>query len=393
MILLILRCLFAYWKLLFTRKKKRSCVVIPTFEAYGGTRTYFISLIKFLYKQGYDTTVMLLPSQIDEEIKSLQLEHDFAIELLQFDVWRTNFRRPFFSSLNKNYFVYQLQELFYFCRVLRNTRSGVLICSVSNPEELLFLFLCPLKIVYVLHTSTFDKLDRLKRFLLSFRLSKKRQIVTVSNFAKELILDNWTKGKKVDHIQVVYNYYYPKNSFSSVNPTTKHTVFTAGTVAVYKNPIFWVDVCKKVISILGQEITFVWAGDGNLLDECRALADDFPQIKFVGFRANIEELYAECSIYFQPSVFESHGISVLGAMYFEKPCIVSNRGGLPESVINNETGYVVKIEDVDEATSAICNLVKDRHIAEQMGRKGKEKFEKYFTRDIWEEKMTSIMFQ
>lgn len=388
----MLRCVFAYLQLLFTRKKKQSCLVIPTFEAFGGTRTYFISLIKFLSKQRYEITVMLSPSQSDEEILALQLKYPFTIEPLQFDVWRTSFSRPISSRINKTYFLYQLQELLYFWRVLRRTRSSVLICSISNPEELLFLFLSPLKMMYVLHTSTMDTLDRVKRTLLHFSLSKKKQIVTVSNFAKELLLKNWMRGKKAAYIEVVYNYYEPKKNLEAKNTAyLASSILTLGTVVSYKNPIFWIEVCKTILSRQAQPVTFIWAGDGPLLDTCRKLTANIPQIQFIGFRNDVDELYAKSSIYFQPSIQESQGMSVLGAMYYAKPCIVSNRGGLPESVINNETGYVVEIDAVEEAAAAIGTLVQSSYMIKRFGEEGRRRFDKFFTREGWESKMISVL--
>ena len=35
----------------------------------------------------------------------------------------------------------------------------------------------------------------------------------------------------------------------------------------------------------------------------------------------------------------SHGIAVVDAMLMALPCVVSNAGGLPESVVNGKTGY------------------------------------------------------
>jgi glycosyltransferase involved in cell wall biosynthesis len=388
---LFLKCIYSYLKLLLCRKKGDACLVVPQFEHFGGTKTYFISLIKFLSREKFDVTVILSAKQLDEEIRQLQVSYPFKIEITEFDVWRTSFKFPYFSALNKSYLRYQLQELLYFWQILKTTKASLLLCSVGNPEELLFLFLSPVKIIYVLHTSTMDYLDELKRWMLNFRLSRNRQIVTVSNSAKKYVLKNWTGGKNASRINVVYNYYEPLVTPIPDTNDTIPNILTLGTVAFYKNPIFWVEVCKQVSARYSAPITFIWAGDGPLLEKCRAIVADVPSIQFVGFEKNVDILFAQCSIYFQPSIHESHGISVIGAMYYKKPCVVSDKGGLPESVVNSETGWVVSIDNLEEAVTFLVSLLKNSALGRQMGQNGRRRFDQLFTRESWEKKMVSII--
>ena len=138
-------------------------------------------------------------------------------------------------------------------------------------------------------------------------------------------------------------------------------------------------------------IEFIWAGDGDLLDSCKALVKDIPSIKFIGYQKNVEQLYIDCTLYFQPSILESHGIAVLGAMYFEKPCIVSNKQGLPESVLNNETGFIVLIEHPQDAVTAILYLLNNPAKAGEFGKAGKKRFEEKFKKDKWLNEMNFLL--
>jgi glycosyltransferase involved in cell wall biosynthesis len=90
----------------------------------------------------------------------------------------------------------------------------------------------------------------------------------------------------------------------------------------------------------------MWAGTGSLLQECIESTKQFSEILFLGEVENVEELYSATDLYFQPSLLESHGISVLGAMYHKIPCIVSDQGGLPESIFNNFNGYTINLENI-----------------------------------------------
>ena len=114
------------------------------------------------------------------------------------------------------------------------------------------------------------------------------------------------------------------------------------------------------------------------------------QVKFTGVNKNVEQLYMDCSIYFQPSIMESHGIAVQGAMYFKKPCVVSDRQGLPESVINNVTGIVVPVKNTTPAAEAIILLLTDAEKAMAFGKAGKQKQEKDFNKTKWTGEMDII---
>ena len=45
-----------------------------------------------------------------------------------------------------------------------------------------------------------------------------------------------------------------------------------------------------------------------------------------------------------------------------------NAGGLPEAIVNGETGILVPPEDVDALQDAIATLASDRDLRQRMGR-------------------------
>ena len=390
-VFLSLRLIFWYCVLLATPKKGRSILLIPSFTEYGGTRTYFFYLIEFLFKKNYTVIVMLTKNQCDEGVLALQKKYPFTIHEMNFALCKSSFLGTVFYKKNQQDFIYQLKELIYCWRQVRKYKSSSIICSEGNPELLLFLLLTPVRVFYILHTIAVYPLDKLKKKMLNATLSKKKQIITVSNSAKEHLLNNWTNERKAECIKVVYNFYEPTTTNLLSNKLDIKRVLTVGTVAHYKNPFFWIDVCKAVLLKYPNDvIEFLWAGDGELLADSKVLVKDIPQIKFIGYQKNIEQLYLDCTLYFQPSILESHGIAVLGAMFFKKPCVVSNRQGLPESVVNNITGFVVDIEDPLEAANAILTLLNNPDKVIEFGQAGRVRLDTNFTKQKWFNKMNAI---
>ncbi len=388
---LFIKLIFWYLVLLFTPKKSKSILLMPCFDEFGGTRTYFFYLVEFLSKKGYSIVAMLKKNQCDQDVMALQAQYPFTIEEINFELYKSSFAGTVFYKKNQEDFIYQLKELLYFWKYVRKYRCATVVSSVDNPELLVFLFLTPVKVFYILHTIATQPLDDLKKKVLNWSLSKKKKVITVSNSAKEHLLVNWTKGLHREFITVVYNYYQPGLKNIEAGTASVKKIVTIGTVAHYKNPFFWITVCKEVLLKYPKDaIEFLWAGDGELLTACAALVKDIPQIKFIGYQKNTEQLYVDCTIYFQPSILESHGIAVLGAMFFEKPCVVSNRQGLPESVINNVTGVVVPVENPHDAANAILLLLNDPGKAHEFGRAGKVRVEANFSKHKWEDEMNAL---
>jgi glycosyltransferase involved in cell wall biosynthesis len=84
-------------------------------------------------------------------------------------------------------------------------------------------------------------------------------------------------------------------------------------------------------------------------------------------------------VYVQPSLMEGFGIAVLEAMAREKPVVASRTGGLPDIVVDGETGLLVPPGHIGELARAVTSLLKDPARREAMGRKGRQRVMQQFT--------------
>lgn len=386
----MIQAIVAYLLLICTKKKQQHCLVQANFGKSGGTRTYFFYLIEYLSRRQLHLTVMLTKNQYDNEVIALQSKFPFKKEEMNFELQRTTFNGTVFYKKTQEDLIYQLKELIFFWNALRRNRSSLFVISEGTPELLLFLLFSPVKMIFILHTVATQKLSHFKFRLLNLCFSSKKKIVTVSEFSKKLLLQNWTKGNHENSIKVVHNFYEPRNQVAMPYEKNCETVLSIGSLGHHKNPFFWITVCGEVLKHYKEPIRFIWAGDGELLEQCRAKSRHISQIQFIGDQKNVEQLYTDCTIYFQPSLLESHGIAVLGAMYFEKPCVVSDRQGLPESVIHNLSGLVVPVEDVTDSVNAILFLLNNAAKANDFAKEAKKRGEKEFTKVSWNLRMDYI---
>jgi glycosyltransferase involved in cell wall biosynthesis len=102
----------------------------------------------------------------------------------------------------------------------------------------------------------------------------------------------------------------------------------------------------------------------------------------LGIVSDVSKILEKTSIYFQPSKIESHGISVIDAMSFSIPCITSRAGGLPESVINNKTGYTIDLS-LEQSVEKIEKLMFDKNLSEKFGKEAKKVVDEKFSYNKW----------
>lgn len=96
------------------------------------------------------------------------------------------------------------------------------------------------------------------------------------------------------------------------------------------------------------------------------------------------ERFRACDIFVFPSFKEAFPLVLLEAMMFGKACVASETGGIPDIVVNGETGFLCPPCSVEELTDAIVKLLETPGLRAEMGERGRQRFEAYFTYDKYE---------
>lgn len=104
-------------------------------------------------------------------------------------------------------------------------------------------------------------------------------------------------------------------------------------------------------------------------------------IVFAGVRDDVSDLMAACDVFAMSSRWEGLGLVFLEAMRAGRPVVATRVGGIPEVVIDGETGYLVDVGDSAALASRLVELFEDRKTAKTMGKRGRERFEHRFAAD------------
>jgi starch synthase len=101
-------------------------------------------------------------------------------------------------------------------------------------------------------------------------------------------------------------------------------------------------------------------------------------------REDLIHLHTHAAVFICPSIYEPFGLVILEAMACETPVVASRVGGIPEIVVEGETGFLVDYDPDDAETFAtglarrIEELLTDTALAQKMGKAGRDRVLRHF---------------
>ena len=119
------------------------------------------------------------------------------------------------------------------------------------------------------------------------------------------------------------------------------------------------------------------AGTGEAMQGLKEMVEkeNYDNVQFLGFqdKNSVFELTLRSKFVVCPSeCYENFPFSVIESSLFSKPAIASNIGGIPELVLNGETGYLFSSGNTEELRDKLLRLWNDNDLATSMGVKAKK---------------------
>ena len=102
-------------------------------------------------------------------------------------------------------------------------------------------------------------------------------------------------------------------------------------------------------------------------------------MQFAGFRDDLDDFMGCIDIFAHPALAEGLGVATLKAAAAGIPVIGFDAGGLPEAVLDGETGILVPPEDSEALRDAIAALLTDGELRDRLGAAGRERMQKEFS--------------
>jgi glycosyltransferase involved in cell wall biosynthesis len=116
------------------------------------------------------------------------------------------------------------------------------------------------------------------------------------------------------------------------------------------------------------------------------------KIVFTGFIKDIPTLMNSIDLLVLPSLEEALARVLIEAMAAMKPIVATNVDGIPEAVVDKQTGILVPPKNSKALANAIIYLLKDPDIAKKMGIEGRKRVKRFFNIEETSEKINAILF-
>ncbi|MDQ6959663.1 MAG: TIGR03088 family PEP-CTERM/XrtA system glycosyltransferase, partial [Mariprofundaceae bacterium] len=159
---------------------------------------------------------------------------------------------------------------------------------------------------------------------------------------------------------------------------------TVGRLAPVKNQALVIDAVAHMVKQTPEsahKIRLVLVGDGELADalqhQVRRLEME-PYVWFAGNRDDVQVLMRCMDVFVLASLAEGIALTVLEAMASGLPLVLTQVGGNPELVRDNENGFLIPSESPESLAGALQRYIEDPALRRRHGRAGRLRVEKQF---------------
>lgn len=246
--------------------------------------------------------------------------------------------------------------------------------AAVNAKQILLTHSINIPIVTTLHGTDITLLGKDKSFkpVIEYAINSSDAITTVSQNLKEVTNNNFKINKQIDHVPnfidlKLYDKRFNKNLRSSYANSDEFILTHISNFRKVKRVNDVIEVFNLVSKM--HKCKLLMIGDGPERLEAEQLCRKYGlsnKIKFLGKLKLIENILSFADVFLLPSETESFGLVALEAMASKTVVISTNSGGLPEVNIDNKTGFLSDVGDIDKMSKDISNLLSNKELLETM---------------------------
>ncbi|AXF55308.1 glycosyltransferase family 4 protein [Salicibibacter kimchii] len=183
-------------------------------------------------------------------------------------------------------------------------------------------------------------------------------------------------------------------------PENKIVLLMAARLEPVKNHEFLLRALYIVKKNCNDDFICLIAGDGPEKDRLKSLLPTMNlenNVNFIGRKSNIYDFIKMADISVLTSKKEGVPRFIMESMAFAKPVVASDALGTRELVSNDESGFLVPLEEDERLADAIQQLITDEKLRTEFGERGRQIIKEQFTeqqvakridgiyRELWKE--------
>jgi len=165
---------------------------------------------------------------------------------------------------------------------------------------------------------------------------------------------------------------------------------TVGRMAEVKNQLFLV---RAFLNLLQQypeyqtKVRLILVGDGILMKPAQQLVETFCSenncddqfVYFAGKSDQANQYMRLMNVFVLPSLAEGISNTILEAMATALPVIATDVGGNKELIVNNKTGFIIPVDNIDVLTQTMKRYLDNKELVMMHGKAGRKRIEENFS--------------
>lgn len=214
-----------------------------------------------------------------------------------------------------------------------------------------------------------------------------RVIITETDYAEKFLRDRFPE--RADRIHRVYNG-LNLAEFRRANLSSDPPLIVAIGRLIAKKGFADLIMASALLVGCGKPFRCEIFGDGPLENQLRAQIRDLGLQEFVQLpgpkpQHELRLRLADANVFVLSSVPEAEGgmdnlpTVIMEAMATALPVVSTMIGGIPEMVVDNETGFLVQPNDAPSLAGAIERVTNDRSLGQRLGEAGYERAQRLFS--------------
>jgi N-acetyl-alpha-D-glucosaminyl L-malate synthase BshA len=226
-----------------------------------------------------------------------------------------------------------------------------------------------LKVVTTLHGTDITLVGQERSFytVAKFSIERSDAVTAVSEYLREETQRAFLcEGCRID---VIPNFINPKEYYPSTEARCRSSLAPEGARVLMHisnfRPVKRVPDVVRIFAKVRERVpsVLVLVGDGPERPQTEAeierlgIAD---HVRFLGKVDAVADLLRAADLFLLPSQSESFGLGALEAMACGVPVVASRVGGIPEVVVDGETGTLLPVGDVDAMAEAAVKLLEPK---------------------------------
>jgi Glycosyltransferase len=196
----------------------------------------------------------------------------------------------------------------------------------------------------------------------------------------------------------------PDDIFFDIQPNYEEVSFlSVGRFVDKKAPYYTILAFRKVVEKYPNARLYM-AGNGILLNTCINLCSYLKLDNHITFlnalsHKKLMQYYSKVRAFVQHSITAKNGdmegtpVAVLEASAAALPVISTKHAGIPDVIIDGETGFLVEEHDIDGMAENMIKIIEDADLAKKMGEAGRRNVRENFCIDKHIGKLNELIYQ